>query len=267
LLPYVQIPDWEIVSVNAFGSGWPAESFAIRPFGALVVLAVALGVYLSLRQARQLHLRRERLITLMYFVVVGGFLVGHWFDVAFYSPDLIETEPRIWLALAQGQSSFGGFMGAIAGAFLFRALRGAPLFPLAEVVASSFPAAWVVGRIGCAVAHDHPGVRSDLWFAVAYPAGGRLDLGLLEAVFVLPLAVAFLWLRRKPRPVGFYSGAMCIYYAIVRFWLDFLRANDVPYADQRYAALTPAQWGTLVLFGVGVYFSSRTRSVVSTRTG
>jgi phosphatidylglycerol:prolipoprotein diacylglycerol transferase len=99
-----------------------------------------------------------------------------------------------------------------------------------------------------------------VWFAVAYPAGGRLDLGLLEAVMVTPLAVAFLRGRRKPRPVGFFIGTMCVYYAVLRFGLDFLRANDVIYADRRYCALTPAQWGMGVLFCVGLYFSSRVRS-------
>ena len=33
------------------------------------------------------------------------------------------------------------------------------------------------GRMGCSIAHDHPGLESDLWFAVQYPHGGRFDLG------------------------------------------------------------------------------------------
>ena len=122
--------------------------------------------------------------------------------------------------------------------------------PYADVIASSFPAAWVFGRIGCSVAHDHPGLPSDAWFAVQYPGGGRFDLGLYEMLLTIPLALAFLWLRKKPRPWGFYVGAITIAYAPVRFALDFLRVADpiaesgglVAAVDPRYAGLTPAQW-------------------------
>ncbi|HEY4102249.1 MAG TPA: prolipoprotein diacylglyceryl transferase family protein, partial [Polyangiaceae bacterium] len=125
-----------------------------------------------------------------------------------------------------------------------------------------FPAAWVFGRMGCSVAHDHPGIASDLWFAVQYPGGGRFDLGLYEMLLTIPLALAFLYLRRKPRPWGFYLGAMSIAYAPVRFALDFLRvkeSNGLSGAvDPRYGGLTPAQWACFALLGAGVYFFVRT---------
>jgi phosphatidylglycerol:prolipoprotein diacylglycerol transferase len=140
--------------------------------------------------------------------------------------------------------------------------------PYADVIASSFPAAWVFGRSGCSVAHDHPGLASDAWFAVQYPGGGRFDLGLYEMLLTIPLALAFRWLRRKPRPGGFYVGAMAIAYAPVRFALDFLRIEDSTglnaAVDPRYAGLTPAQWACFGLLGMGVYFFVRTLHAAGT---
>jgi len=49
----------------------------------------------------------------------------------------------------------------------------------ADLVASAFPLSWVFGRSGCSLAHDHPGMLSNAWFAVQYPGGGRFDLGLI----------------------------------------------------------------------------------------
>ena len=62
---------------------------------------------------------------------------------------------------------------------------------------------------------------------------------------------------KKPRPPGFYLGAMCMAYAPSRFALDFLRVpeGELNGADLRYAGLTPAQWGCVALLGVGVYFA------------
>src|SRR5512133_732896 len=257
MIPYVQVPEITIVPAHAFTSTIPEQSIAIRPFGTLVAIAVLTGAWLSLRQAQRVGLDRVKLIGLMYWVTIGGFLGGHVLDVAFYHPALIPERPALLLDLASGQSSFGGFVGATVGALLWRLVRRQSLLPYADVIASSFPAAWVIGRLGCAVAHDHPGIRSDLWFAVAYPGGPRLDLGLLEAFFVLPIALFALAARKKTRRVGYFVGFMCLCYAPIRFVLDVFRARDLASADARYVGLTPAQWGCGVVFGIGLYFSSR----------
>ncbi|MGC4065370.1 MAG: prolipoprotein diacylglyceryl transferase [Polyangiaceae bacterium] len=264
MIPYVTLSDWRLIEANAWGDGWPSEAVALRPFGTLVVLAVAIGVLLTLTEARRRSLPNNHVVSFVYYVVLGGFIGGHLFELVFYAPDVLMVRPAHVLAIAEGQSSFGGFLGATVGAFLFRRVHGVALMPLAEVVASAFPSAWIVGRMGCAIAHDHPGILSTSWFAVAYPAGGRLDLGLLEAAATVPLAMAFLILRRRRRPFRAYVAVMCLYYAPLRFLLDFLRATDVLDPDRRYLALTPAQWGCVLLFGVGLYFSACKRIAVPT---
>jgi len=109
-------------------------------------------------------------------------------------------------------------------------------------------------------------MQTDAWYAVRWEVHGlgvvpRLDLGLIEMLLTIPLALAFLWAwHRKPtRPLGFYTGWMCVAYAPVRFFLDFLRVgeNDPLVGnggDPRYAGLTPAQWACFGLLALGLYF-------------
>ena len=112
--------------------------------------------------------------------------------------------------------------------------------------------AWAIARVGCAVVHDHPGVRSNAWFAVAWPDGPRLDMGLLDCVLLLAVtAVLYLLARRKWHP-GFLMGVLALGYSVPRFFLDFLRAKDLPFVDGRLLGLTPAQWITPVLALVGL---------------
>jgi len=106
----------------------------------------------------------------------------------------VLTDPLSLFRIWEGLSSFGGFTGAIIGGFLWKLRYRADILPYADVVASSFPTAWIFGRTGCSIAHDHPGLPSDAWFAVQYPDGGRFDLGLYEMLLTIPLALAFLWL-------------------------------------------------------------------------
>jgi phosphatidylglycerol:prolipoprotein diacylglycerol transferase len=183
-------------------------------------------------------------------------------DAIFYHPDAVIRDPLYLLKLWDGLSSYGGFSGAILGALAWKYTRRERALPYVDMVASAFPLAWVFGRAGCSVAHDHPGRISNAWIAVRYPSGsafvGRFDLGLYEMLLTIPLAVAFaiLW-KRKVRPYGFFTGMMCTAYAPVRFFLDFLRAPDdggVAGADPRYAGLTPAQWASFGLLAIGVYF-------------
>ena len=47
-------------------------------------------------------------------------------------------------------------------------------------------------------------------------------------------------------------AVILLMYAPVRFGFDFLRAPDVRFADSRYLGLTPAQYGVIALFFVGV---------------
>jgi phosphatidylglycerol:prolipoprotein diacylglycerol transferase len=264
-IPYIQFPELTIIPKGFFG-GFPSGPFSIKPFGTLVAIGVYLGSYLATRQAKRLGLSDRVMTSFITWVVGIGFLGGHMLDVIFYYPGQVLRDPLSLFRIWEGLSSFGGFTGAVIGGFLWKWRYKASILPYTDMITSAFPAAWVFGRSGCSVAHDHPGLASDAWFAVQYPGGGRFDLGLYEMLLTIPLALGFLYLRRKPRPWGFYVGAIAIAYAPVRFALDFLRVGEpiheatglVAAVDPRYAGLTPAQWACFALLAVGVYFFVRT---------
>ncbi len=250
-IPYLELPDWELLKAGALGNGFPPAPVAIKPFGTLVAVGAYLGAYLAVRYGRRLGFDEKSLVSFILWVAVGGFVGGHFFDTLFYFPDRVREDPLSLLRLWEGLSSFGGFLGAGLGALGWRWRTGSPLMPYMDVVASAFPTAWVFGRAGCTFAHDHPGRYSDAWVAVQYPDGGRFDLGMYEMLLTLPLAVAFLLLRRQPRPWGFFMGLMCVSYPPIRFSLDFLRARDLRISDELYLGLTPAQWASACLFAFG----------------
>jgi phosphatidylglycerol:prolipoprotein diacylglycerol transferase len=99
-----------------------------------------------------------------------------------------------------------------------------------DVIAYTFPLTWMIARFGCALAHDHRGIASQSWIAVRFPNGPRLDLGLLEFLFLVVVAGAFRILDRSPHRVGFYLVTFGLTYSACRLWLDTLRV-ETSYLD------------------------------------
>jgi phosphatidylglycerol:prolipoprotein diacylglycerol transferase len=263
LIPYLSLPELPIVPPLDLPVLGHLDAISIKPFGTLVATGVYIGWALTMRQAKRHAMNAEVMNSFIVHVVACGFFFGHVFDVILYHPDKITHAPTPLDALAEllfvwrSLSSFGGFMGALLGLILWKIrYKIRDTVAWADLVASAFPLAWVFGRTGCSVAHDHPGMRSDVWFAVQYPGGGRFDLGLYEMLFTVPLALTFLVMMRRPRPFGMYLGLMCMAYAPTRFALDFVRAQDVRDADPRHLGLTPAQWlcSGLMAAGIAMFF-------------
>jgi phosphatidylglycerol:prolipoprotein diacylglycerol transferase len=268
LIPYIQVPELPLSFLKYLplikDKIDPAHPPTIKPFGTLVAIGVYIGSVVAMRHAKERGHDEKKVSEFVFWVVAGGFLGGHVFDAIFYHPDRLARDPLYILALWEGLSSYGGFLGTALGILAWKAYRKLSVMEYTDVVGSAFPLAWVFGRAGCATVHDHPGRLSDLWFAVRWPMGhsfvGRFDLGLIEMVLTIPLAIAFavLWKRKPLRPAGFYTGIMCVAYAPVRFGLDFLREeeHDLLGGDPRYGGLTPAQWACFGLLAMGIYFLS-----------
>jgi phosphatidylglycerol---prolipoprotein diacylglyceryl transferase len=230
----------------------------IQPFGLLVVCAILTGSFLMRRRAEQLGLDRRDATDLATWMVVAGFVGAHLF--ALFAYRFAELRANPWLLVDPRRfaiASFGGFGGAVVGLFLWRWRRRRSVWGLADAAAFGLVPAWTFGRLGCFSAHDHPGAYSTFVLAVRYPGGSRHDLGLYEAIFAFVLGVAFLVASRRPRRVGAYLAVTCLAYAPVRFLFDFLRATDMRGADPRFLGLTPAQYASLLLLGIGVLVARR----------
>lgn len=246
---------------------WHFGLITIHAFGLTIAGAVALGMSAAARRFRTKGLDAALGERIGWWTLIGGILGAHLFSVLFYFPEKVRNNPLVLLKLWEDISSFGGVLGGAIGALAFFAIRANAAerklrLAYMDAMAFIFPAALAVGRVGCALAHDHPGrvttfplaisIESDaalqyisgvyadagLALPTIAPGMGFHDLGLYEFLYLsLVVVPSFLLLNRKPRPVGFYLAAFAAFYLPVRFCLDILRVADV-----RYVGLTPAQW-------------------------
>jgi phosphatidylglycerol:prolipoprotein diacylglycerol transferase len=228
LIPYVEEPTLTLGPLT------------LTAFGLLVCLAVWVGVEVVVRRAPRFGLEPDTARSLVVWTIVWGFVGSHVFEVLAYQPGTLRRDPLALLRVWASMSSFGGMAGGLGAALLLMRRRGmgaAQMLRFVDLLAFAFPFAWIFGRLGCSLRHDHLGIASRHWLAVAFPDGPRFDLGLLELFFTLLVAAAFAALGRRARPPGFFLGLFFSVYGPVRFLLDTLRSEDL-----RHLGWTPAQY-------------------------
>ncbi len=253
IFPYISIPPLQ----------W--GPFTIHPFGVLVAIALFTGMYFVQRRGEELGLNPLTVANLVTVTAIAIFLGAHWFEILAYQPERILKDPLVLLRVWDGIASFGGLLGLLAAAAWFAVRKRLDFWVSTDILLYGGLHAWVFGRLGCTVAHDHPGRFTDSWFSVRWPINdpdqiynihhlpGRFDLGLFEFLYTfVMLAILYISHRRWPWRPGFTTGVVFVSYAPIRFFFDFLRV-----IDRRYLYLTPAQWGSLVLLGIGVWLLRR----------
>ena len=253
MIPYIQVPSLNLGPVE------------LHAFGALSALGIYVGARLAARAARTYAPGDERpLVEAAPWLVVGGVLGGHLMHLLGYHREILARDGigsliRIW----EGQSSMGGLLGAMITLLIVFRVKRWKILPQLDAFALGLAPGWGIARLGCFTAHDHPGVLTDFPLAVAYPGGARHDLGLYEAVLLGVLTIVLYTVSRKRRPQGVLMGILAIGYAIPRFFLDFLRAGPgdptLTFVDGRILGLTPAQYVSFLLVGIGVWLLARAR--------
>lgn len=234
----------------------------LRVWGLFVALGMVVAVWIIWRRAANKK-AAETMVDLAVWVIIAGLLGARLVHVLFYEPAFYLTNPvEIFKVWHGGLSSFGGLFGAVVGFFVYLKIKQSSLrievnkmlkFADALVFASVY--GWMVGRLGCVMIHDHPGIPCNCFLALPWPDGTpRFDMAMLEILGMIPLAIWFFMVRKKQEVAGWYLHVLFIYYGALRFILDFFRATDLPGADARYFGLTPAQYFAIVLVVVGARF-------------
>ena len=262
MIPWFEQPVLDI----PLPDGLPFSHIPLHGFGLLVAVGFLLGSKVAMNRARRIGLDPEPINQLVGWLVLGTFVGGHVGYGLMYAPHEYLSDPIKFLHVWEGLSSWGGFFVCVPLAFWFFKKNRLPMWPYMDCLAHGMTIGWFFGRLGCFVAHDHPGPPTEFFLGVygmCPPGHNQLpdlachDMGLYESLWSLSMFGLFTLLDRKARTPGFYPLLLGGLYTPIRFMMDFLRpvATDV-----RYFGLTPAQYACLLfmgLCGLGIYWRSR----------
>jgi phosphatidylglycerol---prolipoprotein diacylglyceryl transferase len=229
--------------------GQPLTELTIYGFGVMVALGFLIGARISAKRADRFGLDGEKINQLIGWLVLGTFIGGHVGYGLMYKPQEYLADPRQFLKVWEGLSSFGGIVTCIAISIGFFWKNHLKVWPNLDCLAHGMALGWAFGRTGCTLAHDHPGAITNFWLGRQgiCPSGtpdlACHDLGLYEALWAYTMAGILFLVDRKPRTPGFQVLLLGLCYGPVRFMFDFLRPAST---DPRYWGLTPGQWWAMV---------------------
>jgi phosphatidylglycerol:prolipoprotein diacylglycerol transferase len=265
LIPWFPQPELDIPLPQGL---LPWDHIPIHGFGVLVALGFLAGARIAMDRARKLGLDAEAINRLVTWLVIGTFVGGHVGNELMYEPQVIWDDPGKLLRVWDGLSSWGGFLACIPITIWFFRSEGKPVAPYADCIAYGLTVGWFLGRMGCFVAHDHPGTPTQFFlgvYGVCPPGDNKLpdiachDMGLYEALWALGIFGLFYVLDKRPKVQGFYALMLGVLYGPARFLMEFARPAST---DSRWAfGLTPAQyWSALFAVGCAVWLVQRVRT-------
>ena len=244
MIPYLEAPQWEVAGVT------------IQFFGLMTICALVFGLLAIYLRASGSLISKFQALEASMWVAVISLVTSHLVAIIAYQPHELLNNPLLLLDITGSMSSLGGMVGGGLGSVvLLRRVYGwsqAQTWSFLDLLTWGFLIGHFFGRLGCAFAHDHVGIKSDAFLAVRFPEGPRLDLGLLEWFWITACIALFWALSKRPRGPGFYVLSFLIAHGSFRFMMDFLR---IPVA--RYLGLTPAQYACLALVFAAAWITTR----------
>lgn len=242
MIPHIQLPALRLLGQS------------LSPYHVLIAAGMVLSYFLGMRRVRAVGLYVPVAAAGAVWITVGGFVGAHLLEALAYQPEKLLANPLWLLAVWDGWSSFGGFLGGTVALHLFCRRQGVWTLAYIDALDFGFAPGWILARLACFFAHDHLGGPTDFVLAVAYPDGARHNLGLYEVLLAVVITAVLYALPSRTRFVGFYTALAMLIYAPVRFFFDALRTGDAT-----YLGLTPAQYLCAVMVALAAYLVVRGR--------
>lgn len=207
--------------------------FSVHTYGALLAAAFLLAIWVALREARRQGMDTNRVMDLFFYILIAAligsrvfYVLTNWHEFREHPIDVV----RFWKG---GLVFYGGFLCAVVVGTYYVRKHNLNFSQLADLVAPSIALGQAIGRLGCFSAGCCFGKPTDLPWACVFTSPDSLaPLGiplhptqLYESAATFTIFLVLLRMRRREKYQGKLIWYYVLFYAAVRFSLEFLRAD------------------------------------------
>lgn len=218
--------------------------YQVPTFGMLMVAAALVAwAIISILSKKSNYIKRSDGFYAYLFGICGAFVgaaalrpITKIFEILIFSDRYDISSFQDLMGILFGEIVFyGGFLGGLVAILIYCRKFKVDTFRLFDIFAPAVAAGHAIGRIGCLlggccygieVSNSHP-------FAIIYPSVSQgapagvalLAVPLMEAVFLLVLAVVLVFLVLKLKKVGYVTTLYLLAYSAWRFIIEFFRGD------------------------------------------
>ena len=233
-------------------------SFSLSWHSLFMVIAIAVGVWLSARLVAKAGLSVDRLYSIALWGVPGGIIGARLVHVIDYWSHYMANPGTILAVWQGGLAIWGGILGGTITTVIFGRIRGFAVARYVDRAALGLILAQAIGRIGDIINGEHISTATNLPWGVVYTHPNSPGYGLLPqhpAVAYELLMDLFifgiLWkLRGRIQPDGTLFLLYLILYSVGRFFLSFLRLDS----NTVFLSLSQPQWISILVLVVAIPF-------------
>lgn len=212
--------------------------FSVYSYGLMIALGFALVTYVMYSRARQCGFDRNKIVDMNVILLVSGLIGGRLLYVALHIPYYVRHPSEILNFSKGGLVWYGGFLMAILAFLAYTRLNKMRFWTTIDFIAPYLALAQSFGRIGCFL----NGCCYGILFAGA--EGMRHPTQLYSSALLLAIFIVLRILQDRGHFEGEIFLCYCVLYAVKRFAVEFLRADN----PAVFLGLTLAQVLSVFLF-------------------
>ena len=245
-------------------------SVSIRWYGVLIASSMALGLWLSAREAVRRGESPDDLLKAAEIALIGG-LIGARLYYVLFNLDYYQTQPwwRIFAVWEGGLAIHGGLIAGLltGGAYVWA--KGLPLLTYLDIVAPALALAQAIGRWGNFFNEEAFGGPTDLPWKLFISEPRRppayVDQQFFHPTFLYEslwnvgafLILYFVLRRRLERAPGALFLAYLGLYSLGRFWIEGLRTDSLMLGSFRIAQIVSVTAVVVAVVGIPILLRRR----------
>ncbi len=217
--------------------------FMVRWYGIFIALGVWVGLWLTLREAKRKGIDTHHIADAALWVIPAGLVGARLWHVLDDWPN--HAANPLTIIGTDGLAIFAALIGGLLALVLYVRVHQLPLGRFLDVVAPAVPLGQAIGRIGCFINGCNYGWPTDgswgvIWTSPEAMAPQNVPLQpaqLYELVWDL-LVFGIVWrLRTRVKAEGLLFVIYGTLYSVGRFFISFLRADNLYFGELRQAQI------------------------------
>jgi len=223
--------------------------FKIYWYGLLIVVAVFLGIWLTIFLSQREKIKKEEIIDLSFYLLIFSFLGARIFYVLLFPSYFFSHPLEIFKIWQGGLGIYGAVLAGLLVIFFYAKKHHFSFLLLLDLLAPGLILGQAIGRWGNYFNMELYGLPTKLRWGIPIGDAYYHPCFLYESLWNLGVFLILLLICKKKSPlIGEVFSFYLILYPLGRFLIEFLRIDEQP----ALFSLRLNQIISLVLIGLGL---------------